>query len=84
MKKITSLIIAAILMTGAVQAAAGGAEGPESSSWSMKMHEENSLTASVLYVPCLVFSIPYRLIDGILNPKPVSQATIPPAAHQVR
>lgn len=84
MRKIISLIIAVTLMLGAVQTNAGAPEGVESSSWSTMIHEENSLRASVLYIPYLVLSIPYRIIDGIVNPKPASQSTIPPAAHQVR
>lgn len=62
---------------------AAGPEVTESSYWSKLVHEENSVLASILYIPYLVGQIPVRIIDGIVNPKPASQATIPPAAHKV-
>lgn len=54
----------------------------QSAEWSALVHEDNSLVSSVLYIPYMVVSIPWRLIDGILNPKPTSKATMPPAAHK--
>jgi hypothetical protein len=59
-----------------------GSEVTDSSYWSKVVHEENSLVASVLYLPYMLFLVPGRIIDGIVNPKPASQATIPPAAHR--
>jgi hypothetical protein len=53
-----------------------------SSYWSDIIHEENSIVASVLYIPVMVFQVPIRLIDGALYPKPTSYSTVPPAAHQ--
>ena len=50
--------------------------------WSTLAHEENSVVASVLYIPYLVFQIPVRIIDAIVDPKPTSQATVPPQAHK--
>jgi hypothetical protein len=52
-----------------------------SSYWTRVMHEENSLTASILYLPVLVIEIPARIIDGILYPKPTSHCPTPPPAH---
>ena len=60
----------------------GGSSSQDTSNWSATIHEENSITASLLYVPYLVFGIPVRIIDGIVNPCPTTQATIPPAAHR--
>jgi hypothetical protein len=72
----------AIAMTP-VLAAAGSAEVWESAYWSNLVHQENSIAASVLYLPYLFLSIPVRLIDGVVNPKPTSQSTTPPPAHRV-
>jgi hypothetical protein len=62
---------------------AGNSEVTDSSYWSKLAHEENSVVASVLYIPYLLGQIPVRIIDALVNPKPASQATIPPAAHKV-
>lgn len=56
----------------------------DSSYWAKLVHEENSLVASVLYLPYMIIQIPGRIIDGIVNPKPASQATIPPPAHRAK
>jgi len=57
-------------------------EASRSSGWSALVHEENSVWASILYLPYLVGQLPGRIIDGIFNPKPASRATVPPPAHQ--
>jgi hypothetical protein len=54
----------------------------DSAHWSTLAHEENSVIASVLYIPYLVLQIPVRIIDAIVDPKPTSQATVPPQAHK--
>ena len=54
----------------------------DSAYWSTMAHEENSVIASVLYIPYLVLQIPVRIIDAIVDPKPTSQATVPPQAHK--
>ncbi len=56
----------------------------QSSYWAKVVLEENSVTASVLFLPVYMLSIPVRIIDGIVNPVPTSQATVPPAAHRGR
>jgi len=61
---------------------AGSSEITDSGYWSSLVHQENSLIASILYVPYIVLMVPYRMIDGIVSPKPTSQATMPPAAHR--
>ncbi|MEJ2719083.1 MAG: hypothetical protein P8182_18450 [Deltaproteobacteria bacterium] len=55
----------------------------DSAYWSSLINQENSLCASLLYLPYMVFSGPVRIIDGIQNPKPTTWATIPPAAHRI-
>ena len=57
-------------------------EFTSSSYWSDIIHQENSIVASVLYIPVMVLQVPVRLIDGALYPKPTSYSTVPPAAHQ--
>ncbi|MGB6065068.1 MAG: hypothetical protein WBG50_09680 [Desulfomonilaceae bacterium] len=61
----------------------GSSELADSSYWTKLVHEENSLAASVLYLPYMIIMVPARIIDGIVNPKPASQCTIPPPAHRV-
>jgi len=58
-------------------------EMKDSSYWSNLVHEENSVVASVLLLPYLVIQIPYRLVDGIISPKPASMSTTPPPAHRL-
>ncbi|MGA8833793.1 MAG: hypothetical protein ACLQT6_16910 [Desulfomonilaceae bacterium] len=53
-----------------------------SASWSTLAHEDNSVLASVLYIPYLFLQIPIRIVDAIIDPKPTSKATVPPQAHQ--
>lgn len=62
---------------------AGSSDVLDSSYWSKLVHEENSVVASLLYLPYLVGQIPVRIIDAIVNPRPTSFATVPPAAHKV-
>lgn len=77
--KMMSVLLVLSLMAGV--AVAASPETSDSSSWSAMIHEENSLVASVLYLPYLIGQLPLRLIDGILSPKPTSLSTTPPAAH---
>ncbi|MGB9618575.1 MAG: hypothetical protein ACPL7J_14745 [Desulfomonilaceae bacterium] len=81
-KKITILVCCACLLICYINIAAADQETTKSSSWSALVHEENSLLASILYLPYLIAQWPMRISDAILNPKPASQATIPPPAHQ--
>jgi len=60
---------------------AGASGTRDSASSSGLIHEENSIVASILYIPVTILSIPYRIIDGILNPRPTTQSTAPPPAH---
>jgi hypothetical protein len=71
------------LVVTPVTASAGSPEVWESAYWSNLVHQENSVVASVLYLPYMVLSFPVRIIDGIVYPKPASQSTIPPPAHRV-
>ena len=57
-------------------------EAADSAYWAKLVHEENSLAASVLYLPYLVLGIPWRCIDSIVSSKPASLSTIPPPAHR--
>ena len=57
--------------------------GDSSAYWSNLVHQENSITASLLYIPYLILMPVVRVIDGIADPKPTSRATVPPAAHKV-
>lgn len=78
------LILAMCMAVSAVPAMSGaGSDNPSSSSyWSNLVHQENSITASLLYLPYVALQIPIGLIEGVLYPTPVTQATVPPPAHK--
>ncbi len=78
-REICILTLGILLTIGAGSVMAGSST--QSSSWSSLVHEENSIVASILYLPYMAAIIPIRIIDGIINPTPTSMATIPPAAH---
>ncbi len=81
-RKLIAIGLCLIAMTVPAVCMGDASEVAESSYWSKLVHEENSLAASVLYLPYLLLQIPVRIVDGIVNPKPASQATIPPPAHR--
>ncbi len=76
-------VLAILIMIAPLTARAGCAGMGQSAYWSNLIHEENSIVASVLYIPYLLLMPPLRMIDGIINPRPASQSTTPPAAHRV-
>jgi hypothetical protein len=83
MKTFVVAVCLLILMTFPVASTAGGSEVTDSSYWARLAHQENSIVASVLYIPYLILQFPVKTIDGLIYPKPASQATIPPAAHRI-
>ncbi len=82
-RKFLIIWLCVITVSLPVQCLAGSSECADSSYWSNLVHEENSIAASILYLPYIALLIPYRIIDGIISPKPTTQGTIPPAAHRV-
>lgn len=74
-------VLCFVVMSVPASALAGSSSSKESSSWAALIHEENSIVASILYLPYMAAIIPIRIIDGIINPTPTSMTTIPPAAH---
>lgn len=83
MKSIVVLALCLFVGFFPAVASAAGAEARDSASWTNTVLEENSLTASLLYIPYTILRVPVAVINGIVNPKPTSQATSPPAAHRV-
>jgi hypothetical protein len=81
--KILTVCAILAILAAPVSSFAGASDVLDSSYWSKLVHEENSLLASVLFLPYLVAQFPVRIIDGIVNPRPTSFATVPPAAHKV-
>jgi hypothetical protein len=81
-RKFFAIGLCLIAVTAPAVCLGDASEVADSSYWSKLVHEENSLVASVLYLPYILIQIPGRIIDGIVNPKPASQTTIPPAAHR--
>jgi hypothetical protein len=80
-KMVTFALCALLLLIPAV-GSAGSSQAQSSSYWINLVTEENSLAASLLYIPYTIVIGPIRLIDGFINPVPTSQSTIPPAAHR--
>ena len=71
-----------IFMVTAVLFPAWCSADERSATWSARVHEENSIVASILYLPYMV-ALPFVwLIDGIRNPVPTTQSTIPPPGHK--
>jgi len=53
-----------------------------SARWSARVHDENSIVASLLYLPYMV-ALPFVwLVDGVINPVPTTQSTMPPQGHK--
>ncbi len=80
--KLIAIVLSVIAIILPTVCTSQDAEAADSACWAKLVHEENSLAASVLYLPYLVLGIPWRCIDSILNSKPASQSTIPPPAHR--
>jgi hypothetical protein len=83
-RRIPAAVLCVTLTLSPFACLGGGPEVADSSYWTALVHEENSVVASVLYLPYLILKGPIRVVDAIINPKPTSQATIPPAAHKMR
>ena len=81
-RKFFAISLCLIAVTAPAVCMGDASEVADSSYWSKLVHEENSLVASVTLSALHVLQFPGRIIDGIVNPKPASQATIPPAAHR--
>lgn len=83
MARILVAALALAILISPVPARAGACDTSQSAYWSNLIHEENSIVASLLYIPYLILSPPIRVIDGIINPVPTTQNTTPPPAHRV-
>jgi len=81
-RKIVLIGVGLFLMSMPLPGRADRDDVAKSSNWSRMVHEENSVIASVLYIPYIFLQLPFRIIDGIFNPKPASRATVPPPAHR--
>jgi hypothetical protein len=80
--KVLLLSLCFMVLAAPVLSPAAPSEAKDSSYWTSLALEENSVTASVLYLPYLLLQIPVRMIDGIVNPKPASMSDTPPPAHR--
>jgi hypothetical protein len=77
-------IILIMVVAACSSAAVGRAETDDveaSAYWSHRLHEENSIYASILYFPYGILRMPVGLISAFRNPRPTTQAVMPPAAH---
>jgi hypothetical protein len=83
-RRVVAAVLCLMIASVPIASLGGEPEVTDSSYWSDLVHQENSIVASVLYLPYLILKGPIRIVDGIVNPKPTSQATVPPAAHKIR
>jgi hypothetical protein len=83
MSRLLAALVALVFIIAPVTCRAGSGDMSQSAYWSNLVHEENSIVASVLYIPYLFLATPVAVINGIVNPKPASQSTTPPPAHRV-
>ncbi|MEW6349348.1 MAG: hypothetical protein AB1646_09825 [Thermodesulfobacteriota bacterium] len=84
MKRIIAiLIIFSVLVVTPVCHGAGAQDANGQAGWAAVIHEENSLRASLLYLPYMVLKVPVAIVHGILYPVPTTQSTSPPPAHAV-
>jgi hypothetical protein len=81
-RKLIAIVLSMIFVMLPAVCMGDVSEVADSYCWAKFVHEENSLAASVLYLPFLVLCIPWRCIDSIVNSKPASLSTIPPSAHR--
>ena len=82
-KAVCCVCLMAALSWASVPCLAQTCQGTDGSAyWSTLAHEDNSVLASVLYIPYLFLQIPLRIVDAIIDPKPTSKATVPPQAHK--
>ncbi len=79
---IAVLMTCLVLAVTPVCCGAGAKDAAGQAEWSGIVHEENSLRASLLYLPYIAFKTPLAIIYyGILYPTPTTQSTVPPPAH---
>ena len=83
-RRILAAVMCVTMTSMPIVCLGGEPEVTDSSYWTALVHQENSIVASVLFLPYIIFKGPVRIVDGIINPKPTSQATVPPAAHKLR
>lgn len=77
-----AVLVAAVFLAPA--AAVADSDDVEASAyWSHRLHEENSIFASILYFPYGIFRMPVGLFSSFRNPRPTTQAVMPPEAHKL-
>jgi len=81
-RKVFALGLCVVALTLPCLAIGGSQEAEDSAYWSALLHEENSLTASLLYFPYAFLRLPVGIFNGIRNPKPKTWATMPPQPHR--
>jgi hypothetical protein len=83
MPRIIPALLLALLMTGIPPiSGANSEELLRSVHWTNIFFEENSVVASILFLPKCLFGGAFRAVASMVDPKPTSYVTIPPAAHQ--
>ncbi len=81
-RKIAAVTVLAVLLSALVCYGACNEDKGGQASWSAIIHEENSLRASLLYLPYMFLKLPVAIVYGIIYPVPATQAPIPPPAHR--
>lgn len=81
--RILALLLCLTMLALPVICHADASDKARSCWWTGFVHEENSLVASVLYLPYIILIGPVSIVQAIIDPKPATQGTIPPPAHRV-
>jgi hypothetical protein len=81
--RILTLLVCLTLVAVPIIGHADAVEKARSCWLSGLIHEDNSIVASVLYLPYMIFLGPVWITEAIIWPKPASQGSIPPPAHRV-
>jgi hypothetical protein len=81
MKKTFAVLLALSFIAFSAPAWAGGSVTTPGF-WSNLIHEENSVVASVTYIPYMILKVPVGMVYGIIYPAPTTQATVTPYAHR--
>jgi hypothetical protein len=83
-KRIVAALLSLALIAQTGLCFADGSEIWKSADWAQRVHEENSIAASVLFLPYIILITPVRIVQGIVNPEPKTLATVPPRSETSR
>ncbi len=81
-RKFVAILLVLLTLSFAQLCEADYQEVVRSANWADQLFEENSLWASLLFIPNTTLGCVFKIITNVYNPKPNTHATIPPDAHR--